>query len=602
MDVKEVKIDVGIPSSLVRMVALQPFIRFPSNAQEPFRWSDDAVAAEQAAIDRTLDIAQPGFGGPAANFTLFPEYSIPGVDTAIAVNARIAADVWSSNTIVIGGIHGLSRSDYKRLRDELAAEVSTANAPDCIPADKWVNCCVVWVKDRNGVVKCWLQPKLRPARTEANVPCDDMFCGSTMYVFTCEFEPTHYPCRFVTFVCFDWVARDGGPSAGSTVRDALLSKLTDSWYPQPNELDWVFVVEHNPNPNHKSFLDSTFDFLTKPNAYPFVQRDKAVVVHANTAASESPAGTDPRGFSACVFSPSTQFDCTACRPTVRMQPGHLQRRQALGGCKDVVFREMGECIHDFIVRVPRFVNLDATDRSLPVPSASVHPVCKSADPRLPGGPVPAAVKWLNDALDTVKVLSETSLLGRPLMATARSIEPAIILGMRLANGDRASKYVDWATSSSSREGGPAEESRRSNADAWLKEEADALEHVLHSLTCLGLAYCLESAKSKLHCALDCGEVVVQVVAIRGDTHEDCRKHFDMRVQYRGTDPVLVIARDRENNIANCREFSRIDDDPADLGVRFLDYQTLIARCRSAIDVGTLKGNLDEFLPGSRRII
>ena len=55
------------------------------------------------------------------------------------------------------------------------------------------------------------------------------------------------------------------------------------------------------------------------------------------------------------------------------------------------------------VRVPRSVVPNATDRTAALVGARTFPLCGNAgaDPRIPGGPVPAVVKWVNDELDMV---------------------------------------------------------------------------------------------------------------------------------------------------------------------------------------------------------
>ena len=598
IDVEQITVNVRMPSDEVRIVAMQPFIKFHSANEEPFRWSNGAVDVQLAAIRRTLDIAQNGFGGRSANFTLFPEYAIPGIVGAVLINDRISAEEWPDESITIAGVHGIPKAEYRELCNVLTAHVSQSNAPNSVPANQWVNCCVIWVKDREGMVQKWVQPKVRPAWLEMNVPCSDMFCGSNVYVFECQYEPSGLPCRFVTLICFDWVAS----AAGATVCQELLAKLTELRTPELTPLDWVFVIQHNPNPNHPSFLNSTYRFLTDGNTYPFVERDKAIVVHANTAVSPRPARTGSGGFSACVFSPSAQLDCNSCRPTVCMQPRSLRASNILERCKDVVFREMGECIHAFTVRVPRFVTPDATDRTYPLPLAHVHATCDSIDPRLSGGPVPAAVKWVSDSLDGVKRLSATALAGCALKAKAETIEPAFINAMRPSDGHVASNSVNWAACSFSHKEVSRNENRRLNADLWGANEAAALEHVLHFLTSLGLAYSLEFKGAVLHGALQLDEGFVQVVAIRGYTYEDCRLHYDKHIPHQGADPVLVIALSRYHYVPMPEEFLRFDEPARERGLAFLDYTTLVTNCRKAADSNTLKGHLDDFLPRHRRII
>lgn len=598
IDVEQITINVHLPSDEVRIVAMQPFIKLQSMTVEPFRWSADSVELQQSAIHRTLDIAMHGFGDRSANFTLFPEYAIPGIDGATIIDERISQDQWANESIIIAGVHGLSKAEYKNLCDRLSAQVSQTNAPDSVPDDKWVNCCVTWVKDCDGVVQKWVQPKVRPAWPEMNVACSDMFCGSSMYVFECQYEPSSYPCRFATLICFDWVAS----FAGSTVCNELLSKLSELRAPNPTPLDWVFVIQHNQGPNHQSFLNSTYRFLTDTTGHPFIERDKAIVVHANTAASPRPIRTGPGGFTACVFSPSAQLDCKCCRPTVCMQPDSLRKSDILKRCKDVVFREMGECVHAFTVRVPRFVTPDVTDRTYPLPLAYVYATCDSIDPRLPGGPVSASVKWVSDALDSVERLSAAALEGCLLKTNAETIEPFIIAEIRTSDGHAASDSVNWAASSFSRGNESRNESRRMNADLWGADEAAAFEHVLHSLTSIGLAYNLEFDSALLHGAVKIGECFVQVVAIRGETHQDCRLHYDKHILHQGIDPVLVIARDRNNLIPTPEEYLRLDETAGERGLAFFDFQTLISICRNAADSNTLKGQLDGIFPRHSRII
>lgn len=337
IDVEQIMVNVRMPSDEVRIVAMQPFVQFHSETEEPFRWSDDAVDVQLAAIRRTLDIAQDGFAGRAASFTLFPEYAIPGTAGAAIIDERISADAWPNESIIIAGVHGIPKPEYRDLCDVLTAQVSQSNAPDSVPDDQWVNCCVIWVKDLNGTLQKWVQPKIRPAWPEMNVACSDMFCGSSVYVFEGRYEPSGYPCRFVTLVCFDWVAS----VAGTTVCHELLTKLNQLWAESQPALDWVFVVQHNTKPNHPSFLNSTYRFLTDAT-YAFVQRDKAIVLHANTAVSPQPARTGQGGFSACVFSASAQLECNCFRPTVCTQPRSLRESDILERCKDVVFREIWE--------------------------------------------------------------------------------------------------------------------------------------------------------------------------------------------------------------------------------------------------------------------
>jgi len=602
VDVKQITINVRMPSDEVRIVAMQPFIQLHSGLREPpkepFRWSDAAISQQLDAIKRTLDVAESSFAGRVANFTLFPEYAIPGLAGVIVINDRISATDWPNESIIIAGVHGISKNEYRDLCSMLAAQVSLPNAPESVPDDQWVNCSVIWVKDRNGQIQKWVQPKIRPSGPEMDVVCNNMFRGSSIYVFEGQYKPSGYPFRFVTFVCFDWAAS----VAGTTVCDDFLIQLNEQWIKSPTPLHWIFVLQHNPKPNHPLFLNSTYRFLTDANAHPFVERDKAIVLHINTAVSKRPVRTGAGGFSACVFSPSTQVDCKGCRPTVCMQPCSLRKSTILERCNDVVFREMGECIHAFTLRVPRFVTPDATDKSFPLPMAHVYAVQDSNDPRLCGRSVPAAVKWVNDSLDDLKPLSATALVSRPLKSKAEAIEPSIFEGIRTYDGHTARASVNWATCSFCHGSESRDIGRRNNADIWGEYEINALEHVLYSLTSIGLAYNLDVVGASLHGSIQTDEGFVQVVAIRSDNYEDCRPHYDEFIPKQETDPVLVIVRDRYGYTPAKEEFLRFDEIGRESGLAFLDYHSLVDDCRNATDSDTLKEQLDGYLPKYRRII
>ncbi|MDA2932952.1 hypothetical protein MYX82_01265 [Acidobacteria bacterium AH-259-D05] len=598
VDVEQITVDIHVPSDEVRVVAMQPFVQLRSRTEEPFQWSDSMVNGQMDAVHRTLDLAQNGFGGSPANFTLFPEYSIPGAAGGAVINERVTSEAWPNESVIIAGVHGLTKDEYRELCQELAVNVSLANAPDSVPDGRWVNCCITWIKDRNGRVQTWVQPKIRPAWPEMSVTCNDMFCGSTVYVFRSRYTPHDYPCNFVTLICYDWVAA----GSGTTVCDEVLNQLNAQWDSSPTPLHWVFVIQANPNPNHQSFLSSTYRFLTNANAYPFVERKEAVVLHANTAVSERPSRSRAGAFTACVFSPSAQLDCTGCRPTVCMQPVTLRGSNILARCKDVVFREMGECIHLFKVRVPRFVVPDATDRTYPLLDAQVHAATEVDDPRIRGLPVPAAVKWLNDSLDCVTSLSTSALAGRPLRDEAEAFEPIVISGLRVLNGRSATDHINWAACSISHGQESRNADRQENADLWDQLETDALEHIVHSLTSLGLTYDLAVGDTSLHGTLTGDSDYVQIVAIRGETYEDCRSHYDRAIPKVRTDPVLVIARDRDNLKPTNEEFLKIHEPDSEHGLRFLDYQSLVTRCREAEDKDILRGYLDDFIPRNRRII
>lgn len=597
IDVVPVEVDVRIPSHSVCVVAMQPFIRLHTPHAEPFRWADDAVDAQMDAVRRVLDVAEHGVNDSPAVFTLFPEYTIPGVAGASVIDERIPGNAWPSNSVVIAGIDGLDKSQYQALCDILKAQVADTNQPDLVPDEQWVNCCVMWTKDRDGAVRRWIQPKIRPNWDETALPCQVMYRGSSVFVFEGQYKPSGYPCRFTTLICSDWVTK----FKGSTVRHELLEKLNTLWAESKPDLDWVFVMQHNRKPNHPSFLNGTLEFLTD-HSHAYVHRDNAIVFHINTAASQLPACSGKRGFTACIVSPRAPVMCTGSPPTVRTQ--QAASRGDLQTCKDAVFREMGECIHAFTVRVPRSLDGVADDKSYAVTEAHVHATRDTTDPRLCGGPVAASVKWANDVLDELPTLADTQLLaGRPLEHRGRRVGDMVTEGLRSSDGQRAIDCADWATCAFSEGTEWRGESRRRHADLWKEPEKAALEHTLHSLTCIGMAYSLDVADASWHGAIETDDGYVQIVAIRGDTHADCARHYRDVVATRSMiDPVIVVVHDPHGLPILEEEISAFTGADEGRGITFLDYHTLAMSCRNASSKEALRGDLGDCLPETRRIM
>jgi len=363
-----------------------------------------------------------------------------------------------------------------------------------------------------------------------------------------------------------------------------------------------FVIQYNQNPNHPSFLYNTYKFLVDRTSFPFVEREDAIVIHANTAVSEKPARKGNGAYTSCIFSPNAQFECNVCRPTVCMQPVRFRENDILDRCTDVLFREMGSCIHAFTTRVPRFVTSDSTDRSYPLLSAEVHGTINSDDPRLSGSAVAASVKWINDSLDNIVRISSTDLRDCPMKTKAEEIEPIVIADMRTSIPELAENWINWAVSDFTSGNKTRDKLASQNPDNWRLLETISLEHMVHSLTALGLPYNLKIAHSNFHGILNTDNGFIQVIAIRGETHEDCQLHFDEMFCITSPDPIVLVTRDRSNLKPTERELSKFIDAGRDTGISFIDYDTLITLCRDADDENSLKEKIDEYLPGARRII
>ena len=339
------------------------------------------------------------------------------------------------------------------------------------------------------------------------------------------------------------------------------------------------MLQHNPQPNHYTFLNSTNAFLTQTAAHPFVLRNDAAVVMACTASSRVPARAGPYGYSSLIFSPRAPFETNACPPTFATQSSRLRATNDLGTCKDVVFREMGECIHAAEVRVPNFVVPDPTDRTPALVRAEVHPLsgAAKADPRIPGCGVPAVVKWTNDELDGVPDLCTAYFVGTTLEGQIRNAQNQVVTGYRQLRSQDLAVRIDGACASRAARavgnGDPAADVDTS----WNADERRGLHHVIQTLTLIGGAAELDLAGSQLHARHESGGA--EIAAIYGSTHSLCLSAFK-RLAERTHSPIVFVSRDDNNATHLPREAESFADPRQGAGVRFTDSQTLLQAARN----------------------
>jgi len=156
MEIKTINLNVTLPADGIGMVFMQPFIEL-NTGREPFIWQDDKKEHQIDRIKRTLQISKSApHGKTKTHFTIFPEYSIPGLSGIQAVQTMIENAEWQNGTFILAGIDGLTKANFL----EMCRQYGFDNVADLIPNHQWVNCYVGWAKEDDGNIKTWVQPKL----------------------------------------------------------------------------------------------------------------------------------------------------------------------------------------------------------------------------------------------------------------------------------------------------------------------------------------------------------------------------------------------------------------------------------------------------------
>ena len=552
------------------MLLVQPFLDFRTPLQEPFPLTQRCCQRLLGAIDGVFERA----ASHRPHVVLFPEFALPGVAAVRRVIAGLSAATVAAPTIVVGGVSGLSRGEFASLCALPGVEpVDSVNAPARVQSTEWVNTSITFVKEDDGVLRLWVQPKLSPSWPEANCQHQAMFQGGLVRIFRARFD-NDVPCRFLSLLCFDWVGQENGVP----VPDAVIQQFDPACHAagSPQDLQWVFVLQHNPAPNHATFLAATHRFLTQA-AYPFVRRRDAAVIMASTASAQQPARGGPYGYSSLVFGPQAPFDSNGCPPTFATQSSRLRQSGALGTCKDVVFREMGECAHLADVRVPNFVIADPTDRTAALVQAQALPLLGDVvDPRIPGESVPAVVKWANDELDDVPDFCTLYFAGLPLETAMRGAHARMVDGYRTLRSQDLALRIDGACASRLTKGDGQADPAADLDTRWDAEERRGLRHVMQALTLVGGAVDVNPVDAQLHARCAQG---VEIAAIAGSTHADCVRALK-RLAARTHSPIVFVSRDDENAVLLPREAESFADPRGGSGVRLTDAQTLLTVART----------------------
>jgi hypothetical protein len=579
-----------LPSNRVGVVIAQPHVPLGSlTPAEPYQCRVEVKPQQLAVLTKTLAVAQASpHGAQKTHFTIFPEYTIPGIEGVTLIDTTVRGGDWPNGTIVIGGTDALTHAQYAELIQGDATYVDLArNNADEVGPDRWVNCAITWVKAADGTVARWIQPKLHPAWEELNISHQHVFCGSSVYVFKGRFE-NEAPFRFATLVCFDWIATLEARTASQWILSDLHQQAEGNQIP----LSWLFIIQRNKKPSHDAFLNGVIAFFNQTE-FPNALRERACLVFANTAGKAVPGRIGEFGACSVVSSPQSLFVPPTCVPTFsKGGPRFRDGSTLLSNYKDVVFRERGACIHSFAQVNPGSLLAGPAGRSPAVEEAYVFPLSGTIDRRAPSAAVPAPVKWLNDELDEIPSLS-SMYHAAPLAVQADAAHQTNVAALRAISAQSTTRAIKLA----------AKESKVEHADEWQVLESEALRHVVYTLDIISVGFPSPTmGADPAHATFLIDGQLVDVLAIRGTSHEDCIEYAKGFLPNPARQ-VLLVSRDDDNTAWHNRFGNFLQEaarrpgeersitDPSS-GTLHIGYQNLLEIFRGSATPAALIGGIN----------
>ena len=527
--------ELGIrpPANSVRMVIVQPHLPTAVfTSDEPYKLTEHARPRQLEILKRTIEIASgSGDTNGTTNFTILPEYCIPGLEGVEFIEERLGSEDWANGTVLIGGLDGITKEEYEALLiPDSSHHDEEINSVSRVADDQWLNCSITWVKSSDGQVLRWIQPKLCPAWPEASSQNRRMFKGKSIYLFRGQ-RTNGEAFVFGTLVCFDWIARN--PSPIERILEATDRVANDAQLP----LTWLFVIQHNKKPSHYDFLSNVVEFF-RPTSHPNATRTNTCIVFANTAGLAQPGYCAEYGSTSLILGPHTSFMTEGARPTLSHE-GFRYREQnseilRSAQCRDIFFRERGECIHVLDQINPSTIQAGAPGRAYAVDNGEVHATVGAGHVLAPGAGVPLSIKWANDVLDQTN-----QQLPDHAPALTRALERAratVIHKLRRIDSRHMTYVVRLATPSS-----------QCNLEAWGADESAGLRHVVRTLGILGAGDKLESVGlDMVHGVVSFAGAFIDVVAVQGVSHQSCIEHLENCHSKRQRSHLLLVSRDTEN--------------------------------------------------------
>ena len=255
-------------NGFTNVLMAQPAFSPSRNEETGYRPSPDDLKQVESFVDECLTALQAA--NREHNLVVFPEAFLP-ISRVPNLIEFVSTDC-PANTVIIAGVESLSvqdvlESDALPLDDGMRERLQIALKPH----HRFVNACLILVRDRKDTRHMYVQLKMHPSHAEQTLPA--MLTDDTVLFFTCP------QLSFGVLICSDFIQR----SSGVWLPVHFVDALQDAWNAlEPVTslaIDLLVNIQCNPKPNHKIFREAAKGFLYAQKDS--VRLDQAFVLISN---------------------------------------------------------------------------------------------------------------------------------------------------------------------------------------------------------------------------------------------------------------------------------------------------------------------------------
>jgi hypothetical protein len=256
--------------------------------------------------------------------------------------------------------------------------------------------------------------------------------------------------------------------------------------------------------------------------------------------------------------------------------------------------------------LPQFINLGPAERTLPITAADVYSIVEGLDdPRTPGAPVPAIVKWINDELDVLPSLL-TNEEEHPLRITIFGAHANVSNALRPKSHKDLSSCMELAGVPTLGDKWIAIPGKGKTPliDYWDGVEFSSLKAVIDVMSIVDVCRTLTVTCSPAHGMVARENQIFDIIIITGKTHKECFEYVKTKLRNNGQRIRIVVSKDSDNTLMTEKDRSITEVGEADpqRGPSIYDpewhhtgYQNIISACRNSQLVSDLERQVKELL-------